>query len=80
MEPIQTFHQSFVCTFRWLKQFNLTHRLDCNRYSIPGQSGPGSNGNEGVLHITLCYKTEASLSDGLVSYPGAGVSNPSAKM
>ena len=30
------------------------------------QSGPGSNGNEGVLHS----KTGASLSDSLVSYPG----------
>ena len=33
--------------------------------TIPGQSGPGSNGNEGVLQIT-----QISPSDNLVLYPG----------
>ena len=28
-----------------------------------GQSGPGSNGNEGVLHTLQNTKTRASLSD-----------------
>ena len=36
-----------------------------------GQSGPGSNGNEGVLHIPQSSSiTEASPSDYSVSYPG----------
>ena len=34
--------------------------------TTPGQSGPGSNGNEGVLHIPQ----SALLPDGLMSYPG----------
>ena len=36
-----------------------------------GQSGPGSNGNEGVFHIPQSSSiTGASPSDCLVSYPG----------
>ena len=35
-----------------------------------GQSGPGSNGNEEVLHIPQSSKAEASSSDGLVLYSG----------
>ena len=35
--------------------------------TILGQSEPGSNSNEGVLQIS---KAGASLSDGLMSYPG----------
>ena len=39
--------------------------------TIPGQSGPGSNGNEGVLSITQSpCTTGTSPSDILVSYPG----------
>ena len=34
------------------------------------QSVPGSNGNEGELHIPLISRTGASLSDDLESYPG----------
>ena len=44
-----------------------------------GQSGPGSNGNEGVLLIPQGSRTGASPSDGLVSYLGhllGGVSYP----
>ena len=38
--------------------------------SIPGQSGPGSNGNEGVLNIPQSSSiTGTSQSDCLVSYP-----------
>ena len=37
--------------------------------STPGQSGPGSNDNEGVLHIPQNSRTGASPSDGLRSYP-----------
>ena len=37
--------------------------------NTPGQSGPGSDGNEGVLHILQSSSiTEASPSDCLVSY------------
>ena len=35
-----------------------------------GQSSPGSNGNERVLHIPLSSKLETLLSDGLMSYQG----------
>ena len=48
-----------------------------------GQSGPGSDGNEGVLHILQNSSiTGAPLSDCLVSYPGhlLGESYPSAEM
>ena len=39
--------------------------------STPGQSGPGRNGNEGVLHIPQSSSiTGTSPSDCLVSYPG----------
>ena len=51
--------------------------------TTPGQSGPGSNKNEGVLHIPQSSSiTRASPSDCLVSYPGhsLGESYPSAEM
>ena len=38
-------------------------------YLNPGQIAPGSNGDEGVLHIFQSSRTGASPSDGLVSYP-----------
>ena len=39
--------------------------------AIQGQSGPGSNGNERVLHIPQSPSiTRTSQSDCLVSYPG----------
>ena len=39
--------------------------------TTPGQSGPGSNSNEGVLHISQSSSiTGTSPSDCLVSYPG----------
>ena len=39
--------------------------------TTPGQSGPGSNGNEGVLRIPQGPSiTGTSPSDCLVSYPG----------
>ena len=38
---------------------------------IPGQNGPGSDGNEGTLYIPqISSITGASWSDCLVSYPG----------
>ena len=36
-----------------------------------GQSGPGSDGNERVLHIPQSSKTGALPSDCLMSYPGS---------
>ena len=33
-----------------------------------GLSGPGSDCNEGVLHVPQISKAKASLSDGLISY------------
>ena len=38
--------------------------------TTPGQNGPGSNGNEGILCIHQVSKTGASPSDGLISYLG----------
>ena len=35
--------------------------------TAPNQSGPGSNGSEGVLHISQRSRTGASLVVGLVS-------------
>ena len=44
--------------------------------TTPGQSGPGSDGNEGVIRIPQTSSiTEASSWDGLVSYQGTGVSS-----
>ena len=38
--------------------------------STPDQSGTGSSGNDGVLHIPQSSKSGASPSDGLMLYPG----------
>ena len=52
--------------------------------TTPGQSGPGSNGNKGVLRIPQSSSiTGTSPSDCLVSYPGhslGGGSYPSAEI
>ena len=51
--------------------------------STPGQSGPGSNGTEEVLHIPRSSSiTGTSPSDCLVSYPGHSLRGglPSAEM
>ena len=54
-----------------VKQFCLTHRLDPIRCYHSSQSGPGNNGNEGVLCIPQSSSiTGASSSDCLVSYIG----------
>ena len=46
--------------------------IDRNRSgaTTPGQSGPGSNGYEGVLHIPQISKAIATPSNCLVSYAG----------
>ena len=36
----------------------------------PSQSGPGTNGNEGILHIPKSSKAKASPSDAFLSFPG----------
>ena len=67
-------------SFIWLIDRNLSGAI------ILGQSGPGSDGNEGVLHLPQSYSiTETSPLDCLVSYLGhllgGGVgSYPSAQM
>ena len=54
-------------------QFNSIWPIDrtLSGATTPGHSGPGSDGNEGVLCIPQSSSiTETSLSDCLVSYPG----------
>ena len=54
-------------------QFNSIQPIDrtLSGATTPGQSGPGSNGNEGVLHIPQSSSIAGtSPSDCLVSYPG----------
>ena len=45
-----------------IKQFKSTHIWNSSKYytTTPGQSGTGSNGNEGALYITQNSRTEAS--------------------
>ena len=52
-----------------IKQFYLTHRCNPNTYNHAGQSEAGRNGNEGILQIPQYSTSEASTSDGFVSYP-----------
>ena len=58
--------------------------MDWNLTAItkPGQSGPGSNGNEGVLHIPKYSRNGGLSSDGLLSYSGHSLagSYPSSAM
>ena len=50
-----------------VKQFYSTHLSGA---TTVGQRGPGSNGNERVLHIPSNFRAGTSQSDGLVSYLG----------
>ena len=45
-----------------IEQFYLTHRWDPTGTTTPNQSGPGSDGNEEVLHIPQGFRIEALLS------------------
>ena len=57
--------------------------MDLSIAIIQGQSGPGSDGNKGLLRILQSSSiTGGSPSDCLVSYPGnsSGESDPSAEM
>ena len=61
---------------------NIEDQTKLSGATTPSQSGPGSDGNEGVLHISQSSSiTGTSLLDCLVSYPGHsfGGSYPSAK-
>ena len=57
--------------------------MELSGATMPGQNGPGSNGNEGVLRIPQSPSiTGTSPSDRLVSYSGhslGGGSYPSAE-
>ena len=68
-------HQSFVCTR--LNDFKYRKWLNISIWPINGtltgtntlcQSGPGSNGKEGVLHIPQSFRIGALLPYSLVSY------------
>ena len=58
----------------------LIHRWDPNRYYHLDQSGPGSNSNEGVLHIPQSSRTGFSPLDGLESYASEEDLNPFSEM
>ena len=66
-------------------QFSISMQLDraLSGSTVPGQSGPGSNGNKGVLHIPQSSSiTGTSPSVCLVSYSEhllGGGSYPSAE-
>ena len=57
-----------ICLHTVCSIWTINRRLSCT--TTPEQSGPKSNGIEGVLHIPQIFKAGASLSDGLLSYPG----------
>ena len=44
------------------KEIDLTHMILTDTTTL-GQGGPGSNGNEGVLHSPQISRTEVSPSD-----------------
>ena len=64
LHSVKWFHEQKMIKYSCLTLRNLTGS------TTPGQSGPRSNSNEGGLHIPQSSMTGASLSDGLVSYPG----------
>ena len=68
-----------------IRQFSFIYPIDrtLSGATTSGQSGLGSDGNKGVLHIPQSSRIiEASPSDCLVSYPGhaLGESYSSAEM
>ena len=69
-----TQHQSFVCTQMISSIVNDSSIVPIN-ITLTGtttsdQSGPESNGNEGVLYIPQSSRSGALPLDGLVSYAG----------
>ena len=76
---------SVIClhTVKWLNSSIWAIDGTLTDTTTSGQSGPGSNGNEGVLYIPQRTKTEPSPSDRLVLHPGhslKGVLSTSAEM
>ena len=67
-----SFEKSFVCTqFKWSNSSIGPIDKALSSAITQGQNELESNANEGVLHILKSSSiTEASLSDGSVSYPG----------
>ena len=64
-------HQSFVFTqMKWLNCSTWPIDRTLSGVTSLGQSGPGNNSNQGVLHIPQSSRTGASPSDCLASYPG----------
>ena len=63
---------------KWLNNSIQLIDVTLTSTTTPGQSGPGSNNDEAVLYIPHSSRTEATASDGFVSYPGH--TYPSAKM
>ena len=71
------YHQQFnetpvIClqTVKWSNSSISPIGSNLSDAITPGQRGPASNDNEGIFHIPQTSKTEASLSDDFVSYPG----------
>ena len=56
---------AYNLTFHFLGDRTLNRTL--SGATTLGQSGPRSNGNEGVLHIPQIFEATASPSDGLMS-------------
>ena len=70
-------HYSLVCTQlnafkhnKWLNSSIWPKDGILTGTTTQGQSEPGSNGNEEILHIPQSSRSRASPSDGLVSYTG----------
>ena len=63
-------HSWMIKQFYFMQFNSACHLFAQFRYQsvLFDQSGPGSNGNEGVLHIPLISKAGVSPSDGLMSY------------
>ena len=57
-------------TVKWSNSFIWPIVRTLSGATIPGWSEPGSNGNEGVLHIPQSSRNGASSADGFMSYPG----------
>ena len=78
--PFQTIQFSISTQLSSILPINRTK----SSATIPGQNGPGSKGNEGILCILQSSSiTEAPPSNCLVSYPGhslVGWSYPSAEV
>ena len=75
---IAIWQSQFICTHCSLRLIDRT----LSGATTPGQSGLGSNGNEGILHFPQISKAGALPSDSLMWYPGHSMEGlyPSAEM